>query len=302
MIRKHIFQYKLYHNISRFYGNQSTSSGILDLPSDHEKSRYSNKEAENLNDKNYINSSILDLPSDHQKVKRDPQLDFSEYNLDFEKPESSKFRNGVFRQNQLDDIRILVENFTAPALAAALRDRENILQEAAMCLTEGNLDQLHNLLYPFQTKHVQKRRTRKHEFNIHSGLTRKELVIIQRYLHRMPRHVSPAASKRASIIIPLCNVNGVPSILFERRSGLVSTYKHQVCFPGGMLDESVDRTMIQTGLRELQEELGIPYENIEVLGILRCNWNEVSNFTGISVTPVIGYIGEFSELAFLPNK
>lgn len=90
------------------------------------------------------------------------------------------------------------------------------------------------------------------------------------------------------MVIPLCNADGVASILFERRSGIVRTYKHQVCFPGGMLDETVDQSIIQTSLRELEEELGIPFEKTEVLGILRCNWHEVASMTGIAVTPVVG--------------
>ena len=28
------------------------------------------------------------------------------------------------------------------------------------------------------------------------------------------------------------------------------------------------------------------YNNFQVLGIMRCNWNEVANMTGVSVTPV----------------
>jgi len=127
-------------------------------------------------------------------------------------------------------------------------------------------------------------------------------VIIQRYLHKMPRHVYQAAGSRASVIIPLCNASGIPSILFERRSSRVRTHKLQVCFPGGMLDEGVDKTIVQTSLREMEEELGIPKEKIEVLGILRCNWNEVASMTGIAVTPVVGFTGEINTLTLKPNS
>ena len=37
---------------------------------------------------------------------------------------------------------------------------------------------------------------------------------------------------------------------------------------GGMLDEGVDNTIIQTSLRELEEEIGIPKEMTEVQCIL----------------------------------
>eukprot|EP00607_Mallomonas_marina_P002919 CAMPEP_0182429570 /NCGR_PEP_ID=MMETSP1167-20130531/30940_1 /TAXON_ID=2988 /ORGANISM="Mallomonas Sp, Strain CCMP3275" /LENGTH=140 /DNA_ID=CAMNT_0024613429 /DNA_START=140 /DNA_END=559 /DNA_ORIENTATION=- len=79
------------------------------------------------------------------------------------------------------------------------------------------------------------------------------------------------------------------------------TFAHQVCFPGGMVDEGVDSTIIQTSLREMYEELAIPPERADILGILRCNWGEVTSITGISVTPVVGFIGELSDLKISPN-
>mmetsp|Transcript_15317 Transcript_15317/g.25574 ORF Transcript_15317/g.25574 Transcript_15317/m.25574 type:complete len:403 (+) Transcript_15317:120-1328(+) len=209
---------------------------------------------------------------------------------------------GVFRQKETDDIKVLVDNFTAPALAEALRDRETTLQRAASLLDLGNVSELKDLLSPFMQDNVDRRRHRKHSLDLQDGFSRQEIVILQRYLHRMPRHVFHAAERRASVVIPLCNVQGVASILFERRSDKVRTHKHQVCFPGGMLEEGVDATIIQTSLREMEEELGIPREKIEVLGILRCNWHEVASMTGIAVTPVVGFIGELSELVLTPNS
>ena len=50
-----------------------------------------------------------------------------------------------------------------------------------------------------------------------------------------------------------------------------------------MVDE-VDATIIQTSLRELEEELGIDPDGVEVLGILRCDWREIADMmTGIAV-------------------
>lgn len=209
---------------------------------------------------------------------------------------------GVFRQSESDDVNVLVNNFTAPALARALRDRESTLQQAAMLSETKQYKELTTLLYPFLRENVEKRRLKKHSLDLSTGFTRQQIVIIQRYLHRMPRNVFHAAERRASVVIPLCNVNGVASILFERRSSKVRTYKLQVCFPGGMLEEGVDSTIIQTSLRETEEEIGIPKERIEVLGILRCKWHEVANMAGIAVTPVVGFIGELSEIELCTNS
>lgn len=249
-----------------------------------------------LNDIDYTVDEKDILAGIDPKVVDQTTLVDRHLNLELNKP------RGVFREKEVDDIKVLVNNFTAPALAEALRDRESTLQQAAGLLFKDDIEQLRQLLNPFLDENVAKRRLRKHELDLSQGFTRKEIVILQRYIHRMPRNVFQAAQRRASVVIPLCNVGGVASILFERRSMKVRTHKQQVCFPGGMLDEGVDSTIIQTSLREMEEELGIAREKIEVLGILRCNWNEVASMTGISVTPVIGFIGELNNLVLTPNS
>lgn len=257
---------------------------------------------------------------------------------------------GVFHENEIEDINILVSNFTAPALARALRERENTLQQVAALLIPGDFDgvdiekieppinsntmalevdpakklqtneNLLKMLRPYLIRDLGKR---KHDESLNltclqsstsgSCFTIRELSLIQRYLNRMPRYEDEAKDsplsassinrnrKRASVVIPLCNVNGVASILFERRSQKVRTHKQQVCFPGGMVDEDVDSTIIETSLREMQEELGVPADMTSVLGILRCNWEEVENMTGIAVTPVVCFIGELADLKLTPN-
>jgi len=208
---------------------------------------------------------------------------------------------GVFTTSESDDIKELVNNFTAPALAAALRDREDILQSAAMLAEHGDFDRLKVLLLPFLRQNIEQSRMRGQGFDLSNGFDRKALLMIQGYLHRMPRYVYHGSERRASVVIPLCNVNGVASVLFERRSATVRTHKQQVCFPGGMVEYGVDASVIETSLREMEEELGIPADKTEVLGILRCNWNEVASMTGIAVTPVVGYIGELKNMTLSPN-
>jgi nudix motif 8 len=157
-------------------------------------------------------------------------------------------------------------------------------------LNAGDLSELRSLLHPFSRDLVKKRRKRSQYIDLDNGFDRKSLVVLQRFLHRMPRQVFHAAEKRASVVIPLCNVNGEAHILFEKRSTNMSHHKGEICFPGGMVEEGVDATVIQTSLREMEEEIGLEAELTEVLGILRCKWSEVASLTGVAVTPVIGYV------------
>jgi len=230
-----------------------------------------------------LNAKLLNILARKSKVLRYTARTFSASTINdgsSSKLNEKAYGYGIFRENEKEDLAVLVNNFTVPALARALREREEILQRCATLCESNDYSEAKKLLSPFLKENVEKRRKKKKILDLSTGFSRKELVILQRYLHRMPRLVFQASEKRASVVIPLCNDNGVASILFERRSATVRTHKQQVCFPGGMVDEVVDSTIIQTSLREMSEELGIPAEKVDVLGILRCNWSEVANMTG----------------------
>ena len=134
---------------------------------------------------------------------------------------------GVFMQSESDDLDFLINNFTAPALARALREREATLHTAAYLSQTESHEELKRILQPFLRTSVENRRVEKTDWDISRGFTKRELTKIQRQLHRMPREVFQAATKRASVLIPLCNSKGVASVLFERRSANVRTHKNE---------------------------------------------------------------------------
>mmetsp|Transcript_30601 Transcript_30601/g.43915 ORF Transcript_30601/g.43915 Transcript_30601/m.43915 type:complete len:251 (-) Transcript_30601:2470-3222(-) len=99
--------------------------------------------------------------------------------------------------------------------------------------------------------------------------------------------------RKAAVLVPICNRNGLASILFTVRTQTVSTHKGQVSFPGGhrnVIDGStcVIETAVDCALRETYEELGSNIGNIRIIG--ECE--EVPAVTGTLVTPVIGFIEE----------
>jgi len=125
---------------------------------------------------------------------------------------------------------------------------------------------------------------------------------LRKGLNRMPRQVSQAHQHRAGVVIPLCNVFGVPSILFEKRARTLRAHPDEVCLPGGMVSSDIDQSIASTCLREMQEEIpGIDLDKVVVLGVLRCNWGEVAQITGIAVTPLVAFIGEIGHLCLDPN-
>lgn len=134
---------------------------------------------------------------------------------DYKKTSQPFSGSGVLRSDKMEDIRLMQLNYTAPALAAAVRDREDVLQLAAHLLNEGRLDQLKDVLSPHEQRFVQLRRTKVVDMDLSNGFRTGHITMIRKYLVRMPRQVTIPHRKRASIILPLCNVGGVPSILFE---------------------------------------------------------------------------------------
>ncbi len=100
----------------------------------------------------------------------------------------------------------------------------------------------------------------------------------------------PQGYRRAAILIPLFQNKNNWFLLFTRRTERVSHHKNEISFPGGRFDTSQDENLIQTAIREANEEVGC--EDIEVLGLL----DDIFTISQYVVTPVVGYITEDFDL------
>jgi len=195
----------------------------------------------------------------------------------------------------------MVQNFTAPALASALRDREDLLLRcAALFADERKHAELETLLRPFTRESAPLSTVGVRpdsEQNLPKILDKNQILLFKKRLSRLPREVNSAFSApRASVVIPLCNdIEGRPAVLFTQRSLSLRKHRGEVCFPGGMIDDE-DDSVIDAALRELNEEMGIDPDLVDVLGILRCDWGEIQSITGVAVTPVVGFIGDISSI------
>ncbi|KAK0501267.1 NUDIX hydrolase domain-like protein [Armillaria luteobubalina] len=104
--------------------------------------------------------------------------------------------------------------------------------------------------------------------------------------------------KNAAVLIPLCNLDGVPGILFEVRSKTMRTHSGEVSFPGGKVDEE-DDSFKAAAIRETHEELGVGPKQVEILGEI--GPPEINMRGDMSVWPLVGFINsekqDFSSLA-----
>lgn len=219
---------------------------------------------------------------------------------------------GVLHEDPTVDMRLLTENYTVSSLASALRDREDVLQYCAQLAEQNEMDALKAFLQKFHPDMVLSRRNQKRQLDVTKPLTATSLEIIRKALMRMPRRVVQAHSRRAGVVIPIVHVDGVPSLLLEKRSPDLRAHPDEVCLPGGMVCSVADKTIVETCLREFKEEIGgldFDYHQkgggshgVSVLGVLRCNWGEVHHLVGVAVTPVVCYFSQdLAEVDLKPN-
>ena len=90
----------------------------------------------------------------------------------------------------------------------------------------------------------------------------------------------------AAVLIPIYKDSGKYHIVFIKRTFWVPTHQGQVAFPGGSRHAS-DKSLLDTALRESQEEIGLRMEDVKVLGELDDQVTTTSNFI---VTPFVGVI------------
>jgi 8-oxo-dGTP pyrophosphatase MutT (NUDIX family) len=76
-----------------------------------------------------------------------------------------------------------------------------------------------------------------------------------------------------------------PALLLIERSSILRQHAGQIAFPGGKPDPE-DRDLLDTALREAWEEVGLPREQVSVLGRLR----PVPTPSGYLIVPFIGRI------------
>lgn len=77
-----------------------------------------------------------------------------------------------------------------------------------------------------------------------------------------------------------------------RRPSTMKNHAGQIAFPGGKREKE-DANLVQTALREAQEEIGIAANTVEILGQLSAVYVQISDFL---ITPVVGWLNEFPEV------
>jgi 8-oxo-dGTP pyrophosphatase MutT (NUDIX family) len=96
----------------------------------------------------------------------------------------------------------------------------------------------------------------------------------------------------AAVLVPMHGWPDNPGLVFTERRSDLSRHAGEISFPGGRRDP--DEELLETALREAEEEIGLSRANVEVVGALPPIGTFVTNY---KVHPFVGLI----EVRFEPN-
>jgi 8-oxo-dGTP pyrophosphatase MutT (NUDIX family) len=110
-----------------------------------------------------------------------------------------------------------------------------------------------------------------------------------------PGAVLPEGRKlrAAGVLVPVMEGRNGLDLILTKRSSALRHHPGQIAFPGGKQDEG-DADVIAAALREAREEIGLPLDQVTLLGVLPTH----ETVTSFLMTPVVGLItGPFTPIA-----
>lgn len=109
----------------------------------------------------------------------------------------------------------------------------------------------------------------------------------------------------AGVLLAVQDTPQGPTVILTKRASGLKHHPGQIAFPGGKVDPG-DADVVAAALREADEEVGLPRDAVEVLGLLPSH----ETVTGFIVTPVVGRVtraftpipeaGEVQEVFVVP--
>ena len=105
-------------------------------------------------------------------------------------------------------------------------------------------------------------------------------------------------SKDAAVLVPLYVEGGELHAVFTKRRDDLRRHAGEISFPGGRPDFP-DEELRVTALREAEEEIGLPRDEVELVGALPPTGTFV---TGYKIHPFVGVIGPGTEWKLQPNE
>ncbi len=101
----------------------------------------------------------------------------------------------------------------------------------------------------------------------------------------------------AAVLLALYGWPGQPGLIFTERRADLRRHAGEISFPGGRQDHP-DEALLETALREAEEEIGLKPDSVEVIGALP----PIGTFvTSYKVHPFVGLVEHPRQLALEPS-
>lgn len=113
---------------------------------------------------------------------------------------------------------------------------------------------------------------------------------------RDPRIDGPVALAPAAVLVAVTD-RPDPGLILTERATTLRKHAGQIAFPGGRVDPG-DSDDIAGALREAQEEIALPPDRVEVVGL----FDRYQTFTGFDIQPVLAVIPPDLPLVAQPGE
>ena len=105
-------------------------------------------------------------------------------------------------------------------------------------------------------------------------------------------------SRRAAVLVPVLAEPDGLRVVYTLRKADLQDHAGQISFPGGSMDP-VDASLLETALREAEEEIDLSRHLVEVVGELEEMYIPPSNFR---VSPFVGLLPPAAEMVLAPDE
>ncbi len=99
------------------------------------------------------------------------------------------------------------------------------------------------------------------------------------------RHIDQTRLRQAAVLIGCVERSNGLNVILTKRANHLKHHPGQISFPGGKFEKQ-DHTLVQTAIREAQEEIGLAPQKVHLLGQLPT----LITFSRFMVTPIIAMV------------
>lgn len=116
-------------------------------------------------------------------------------------------------------------------------------------------------------------------------------IIIEELINKLSNYKAKELQEKdytkSSVLLSISLNIKTPSIIFIKRSNMVKHHKGEVSYPGGVFDRKKDNNLLETAIRETEEEIGVKKSYINIICPLD---DELTFSTNFLVRPFLSFI------------